>query len=415
MPERIDVIGTVRKESPIIFVVDVSVNTTPEEKAEIDSFMYEVTSLLKDEYFCIDGVKTIGVLLFSDKAIWATGSRLVPVNDFVLSYVQVEKGEAHIETAIEELGAKLSRLSFLTSPFGYNAPHIIFVTNGRLTIDDECMKKIEAVSSRNRWYQNSRKIAVIAGERAVNEDDLAWLTGSSEHVIHSYDMDALRDLMCEVTADPVVEIIPPPISPLEDDGIDVHIHDQVKHIDVNDVLSVKKCEVQITAPEHALDPFVEIKCMKRERPPRNFDARAGEIWRSAWIPDIDKNLYLKVTNTGDTAIKVRLNTHYYRSYEKYECYDFPNIEHLITQTESIELVLQNSIEFGNVVLRKNEHGIQIEDPCGNISEIIIELLPGETCDLEAGDVICNENNERLIMFIPGNDAAWADMDIDAFK
>ena len=161
MPERIDVIGTVRKESPIIFVVDVSVNTTPEEKAEIDSFMYEVTSLLKDEYFCIDGVKTIGVLLFSDKAIWATGSRLVPVNDFVLSYVQVEKGEAHIETAIEELGAKLSRLSFLTSPFGYNAPHIIFVTNGRLTIDDECMKKIEAVSSRNRWYQNSRKIAVI--------------------------------------------------------------------------------------------------------------------------------------------------------------------------------------------------------------------------------------------------------------
>lgn len=221
--------------------------------------------------------------------------------------------------------------------------------------------------------------------------------------------------MCDKNADMIEGILPTPDPSPEEFGIEVHIHGQVKHLDVNDVLSVKKCEVQITAPEHALDPFVDIKCMKRERPAPNFNVWDGEIWLNTWFPDIDKSLYLEVTNTSDAAVKVHLNFRYYRSNYRDADYEFSNIEHLIKNTESLELILHDNVASGSIVLRKKDNAIQIEDREGNIDKLSVDLLPGETCDLEVGDVICNANNETLISFMPDYDSEWAEMSIDSFK
>ncbi len=122
----------------------------------------------------------VAVLTFSTNVKWMY-SNPVSIEDFEWSRLEAS-GVTSMGAAFEELSARMSRNSFLSSPSLSFAPVIFLMTDGYPS--DDYKKGLKELYS-NSWYKFGLKAALGIGMEA-NEDMLTEFTGSTDFVVHAY-------------------------------------------------------------------------------------------------------------------------------------------------------------------------------------------------------------------------------------
>lgn len=197
MPNINETSEIAKKVLPIIYVVDTSGSMSGDKIAKVNEALKDAADVLRDKVSDNpDAEIRVGVLTFSSGVQWTLGERgLVKVEDYFHNNLDAG-GLTDLGAALDELNKKLSRSTLLNSDIGYNAPVLIFMSDGEPTDDWE--KKFNKIVAENKWFKKSIKIAIAIGDDA-NKNVLAQVVGNKEAVISCDDTDILKKLIVRVS------------------------------------------------------------------------------------------------------------------------------------------------------------------------------------------------------------------------
>lgn len=168
-----------KKSLVIFFVIDTSASMRGKKIGELNTVMEELIPEIRKVGEADTDVK-VAVLTFSTDVKWMY-SAPVSIEDFEWSRLNAS-GVTSMGAAFEELSARMSRNSFLSSPSLSFAPVIFLMTDGYPS--DDYKKGLRELYS-NSWYKFGLKAALGIGNEA-NDDMLAEFTGSKDTVVHAY-------------------------------------------------------------------------------------------------------------------------------------------------------------------------------------------------------------------------------------
>lgn len=168
-----------KKSLVIFFVIDTSASMRGKKIGELNTVMEELIPEIRKVGEADTDVK-VAVLTFSTDIKWMY-SAPISIEDFEWSRLNAS-GVTSMGAAFEELSARMSRNSFLSSPSLSFAPVIFLMTDGYPS--DDYKKGLRELYS-NSWYKFGLKAALGIGNEA-NDDMLAEFTGSKDTVVHAY-------------------------------------------------------------------------------------------------------------------------------------------------------------------------------------------------------------------------------------
>ena len=186
-----------KKQLPIIYVIDVSGSMGGDRIACVNDAMRESIKIMKKKAVgSPDAEVKVGVMTFSNGANFITNG-LVDLEDFFWNDLSVG-GLTDLGAALKELDSKLSKNSYLKSEIGYAVPVLIFMSDGQPT--DNWEKPLEEVKKNNAWFRGAKKVCIAIGDDA-DLDVLGKISGNKEEaVIKSNDLDKLKSFIVAVSA-----------------------------------------------------------------------------------------------------------------------------------------------------------------------------------------------------------------------
>ena len=170
----------IKKVLPIIYAIDTSGSMSGDRISAVNEAMHDCEEVLREKASDLpESEIKIAALEFSSGAKWITKGGLVALEDFYWNDATAG-GVTDLGEALKELGSKLSRSAFLVSETGFSLPVIIFMSDGGPT--DNWKKELKAVTDNNRWFKDSRKVAIAIGDDAAcdaiaNDGDWTKLFG----------------------------------------------------------------------------------------------------------------------------------------------------------------------------------------------------------------------------------------------
>ena len=186
----------IKKVLPIIYAIDTSGSMSGDRISAVNEAMHDCEEVLREKASDLpESEIKIAALEFSSGAKWITKGGLVALEDFYWNDATAG-GVTDLGEALKELDSKLSRSAFLVSETGFSLPVIIFMSDGGPT--DNWKKELKAVTDNNRWFKDSRKVAIAIGYDA-DVEVLKELVGNSEAVIRTNDTEQLKDLIVAVS------------------------------------------------------------------------------------------------------------------------------------------------------------------------------------------------------------------------
>ncbi len=183
--------GVSRKSLVIFFLIDTSGSMKGTKMGELNTAMEELIPEIRRVGEADTDVK-VAVLTFSTNLAWMYPEP-ISIEDFEWNRLSAN-GITNMGAAFEELAARLSRNSFLSSPSLSFAPVIFLMTDGYPSDDyKEGLKKLQE----NTWYRHSLKTALGIGKEA-NDEMLAEFTLSKDTVVHAYSGGQLAQLIKKI-------------------------------------------------------------------------------------------------------------------------------------------------------------------------------------------------------------------------
>ncbi len=162
MPDMRNTEAVPKRIRPVIFVLDTSEHMEGKAIQIVNESMPEMINSLR---MAISGAREdvrIGVLAFSDGAEWLSDG-LERIEDFVWRDVEAG-GAADMGAALEELNARMSRSCWFESCYLWLYPAICFISCGKYVEGWKAV--LYRICNENRWFRDSVRYAVAAGEDA---------------------------------------------------------------------------------------------------------------------------------------------------------------------------------------------------------------------------------------------------------
>lgn len=186
------IIGIVKRQMVLFFVIDTSGSMQGSKIGAVNTAIREVLPELKDAGGSDVDLK-VACLTFSSGCQWMYPT---PIASESFQWNQVEAdGVTDLGEACRELSEKLSKNEFLKAPSGSVAPAIFLMSDGEPTDDFESGL---AQLKQNNWFKYAIKVAVAIGDDA-NKDVLAKFTGNIESVITVHTPEALKKWIRKVS------------------------------------------------------------------------------------------------------------------------------------------------------------------------------------------------------------------------
>ena len=201
----IDRVEVTRKVCPVIILADksISMDGLPigSENAAIEGILPELASMNKENP---DAFIKFALMEFSTGVNWKTGiDGLVDPAEY--KWVDlVADGATSFGLACKELNNKLSvSHGFMKQASGSMSPVIILISDGEPT---DSYSVALAELKKNNWFKVAAKIAIGYGK--ANDKVLEEFTGNPETVIHTNDVQELKNLIkfVAITSSMVVSI-----------------------------------------------------------------------------------------------------------------------------------------------------------------------------------------------------------------
>lgn len=186
------IIGIVKRQMVLFFVIDTSGSMQGSKIGAVNTAIREVLPELKDAGGSDIDLK-VACLTFSSGCQWMYPT---PISSESFQWNQVEAdGVTDLGEACRELSKKLSKNEFLKAPSGSVAPAIFLMSDGEPTDDFESGL---AQLKQNNWFKYAIKVAVAIGDDA-NKDVLAKFTGNVEAVVTVHTPEALKKWIRKVS------------------------------------------------------------------------------------------------------------------------------------------------------------------------------------------------------------------------
>lgn len=187
-----DVVGIVKRQMVLFFVIDTSGSMAGTKIGAVNTAIREVLPELQDAGGSDVDLK-VGCLTFSSGCQWMYPTP-VAADSFQWNNVDAD-GVTDLGEACRELSEKMSKNGFLQAPSGSVAPAIFLMSDGEPTDDfDSGLDKLK----QNNWFKYAIKVAVAIGDDA-NKDVLAKFTGNTEAVITVHTPEALKKWIRKVS------------------------------------------------------------------------------------------------------------------------------------------------------------------------------------------------------------------------
>lgn len=188
------------KELHLFYLLDTSGSMQGEGIAQLNSGMGETFRILREKFQNSNDVHLrVSVMTFANSAQWVTGTPASRYSEYIEDFndfpEQNAAGLTHLGEALRLLEKGLSRNTMLESPTGNKRPIIIIMSDGEP--NDDWMSALESIK-KNRWYQQSIKIAIALGPQA-NHSVLEKVVGGNEAVLTVTDMRQFAEMMVAVS------------------------------------------------------------------------------------------------------------------------------------------------------------------------------------------------------------------------
>ncbi|MCR5486144.1 MAG: VWA domain-containing protein [Lachnospiraceae bacterium] len=178
-----------RKDLPIFYVLDTSGSMSGEKIGMLNRAMDETVEALKEVAAKnADARLRIAVLSFDSDFKWLNPHGLEDAEDFIWQELK-PSGMTYLGKALDELDGKLSKNAFMQNATGSFMPIIIFMTDGYPNDDWEAA--FERIQN-NRWFTKALKLGFVLSEEATDRAVLDKLTGSSEAVIQTLNLEEFK-------------------------------------------------------------------------------------------------------------------------------------------------------------------------------------------------------------------------------
>lgn len=180
-----------RRTMVVFFVMETSGSMKGSMIGEVNSFMEELISEMKDlAESKADAQIKVAVLEFSTGAQWLTPNGPVEVENFVWNDLDAS-GVTDFGDACRELNKKLSTKAFMQEATRSFAPVIFLVSSNGPT--DDYQESLEALHQ-NNWFKHANKVAVAIGKDA-DRTFLESFTGTIENVLDVHNSAMLRKMI----------------------------------------------------------------------------------------------------------------------------------------------------------------------------------------------------------------------------
>lgn len=178
--------GAMRPVLNLFYVLDTSGSMRGDPITQLNRAMRTTLDAVRDEnQYNNQAQVKVSVLEFNSNCRWLNPHAAEDLDTFIYDNLAAGGG-TNVGAAIKELNSKLSQKEFLHSESGNLLPIIIFMTDGYPTDPDEWPRELEK-ALHNKWFSRATRIGFAIGRRP-DQETIARLAGSAEHVIHTQDL-----------------------------------------------------------------------------------------------------------------------------------------------------------------------------------------------------------------------------------